>query len=74
LWKVRGRRVAPTGAAILKEPAASLVLAEAEGRVALEDLADDGQEARPADHDEVVAAQVQLAAEGDVLRGVPSPP
>jgi hypothetical protein len=71
LWKVRGRGVALAGAAILEQPAASLVLVEAEGRIALEDLADDGGQAWSADHDEVVAVQVQLAAEGDVLgRGV----
>jgi hypothetical protein len=71
LGKVRGRWVALAGAAILEQPAAVVVLVEAEGRIALEDLADDGGEAWPADHDEIVTVQVQLAAEGDVLgRGV----
>ena len=58
--------MALAGAAIQKHPAASLVLVEAEDRVALKRLTDHGREARPADDDEVVAVQVQLATEGDV--------
>jgi hypothetical protein len=64
----RRRLVDLPGAAILKQPAAIVVLVEAEDRIALEDRADDGGEAWSADHDEVVAVEVQLAAEGDVLR------
>ena len=64
---VRGRRVALAGAAILEQPAAVVVLVEAEDRIALEYLADNRREAWPADHDEVVAVQVQLATNRDVL-------
>jgi hypothetical protein len=47
LGKVRGRRIALAGAAILEQPAASVVLVEAEGGIALENLADDGRERGP---------------------------
>ena len=66
LWlgKVGGRRVTLAGATILEQPATGVVVVEAEDRIALEDLADDGRQAWPADHDEVVAVQVQLAPMG----------
>ena len=71
LGKIRGRRITLAGAKILEQPAAGVVLVEAEDRIGLQHLADDGGQAWPADHDEVVAVQVQLATEGDVLgRGV----
>jgi hypothetical protein len=71
LGKVGGRRVMLAGATILEQPATGVVLVEAEDRIALEDLADDGRQAWPTDHDEVVAVQVQLATDGDVVgRGI----
>jgi hypothetical protein len=71
LGKVRGRPVALAGAAVPEQPAAVVVLVEAKDGVGLEQLADDGGEAWSADHDEVVAVQVQLTTDGDVFgRGV----